>query len=146
MPTGKQESLNGIMEKIYSFDVPKIQNERRVQIQGFIDSAINGDEVKKYIVISATLKKDSQEQGILVYVLTNLRLIKIDLDLQEVQSSSFFLNAIVSIERKLIDGDRAAVEVSFQNGFFGLGYSSSNQEITDFFQEVDKARSQGRNV
>ena len=47
---------------------------------------------------------------------------------------------LARIDRKLLEGNRAHVAVYFQNDFFGLSYSASNQEIIDFFQKVDLAR------
>jgi hypothetical protein len=139
---GNKESLDKIISEVFQLSSPKIKEERRDQVRDFIETTINGDETKKYLVINAGLAKD--RLGVLVYVLTNVRLIKIEIDTeQEIKSSSFPLDTIIGVERKLIDGDKAAVEVAFQNGSMGLKYSAKNQTITNFFQEVDQSRAKG---
>lgn len=135
-----QDSLTGIIKEVFSITAPKIDGSRRSSISQLIQTTVNGDVISSYLVISAALGKD--RKGILVYILTNLRLIKIEIDEREIQSSSFLLDTMIGIERKLItedSGARATVEVSFQNGSLGLRYAP-NQKITEFFQKVDQAR------
>ena len=138
MSTNK-DTVDQIVREIYDLKSPIINEARREQLRGFIDTTINGDNAKAYLIITATLSE--KKPGILVYVLTNVRLIKIDIGEIEFQSSSYPLNTIIGVERTLIDDDRAAVKVSFQNGSFGLRYASSNQKIKEFFQKVDQSRS-----
>lgn len=138
-----ETQINQIIDEIFRLDSPKINEARRQQIRGFVESTINGDTAQAYLAINASLEKD--KKGAIVYVLTNVRLIKIDIDENEIQSSSFPLDTIIGIERKLVDGDRAQVGVSFQNGYFGLRYSADNKKITEFFQKLDQSRSQGKN-
>jgi hypothetical protein len=99
----REEILNAIMQEIFSPDNPPVEEIKKEKIKNFIDTTINGDAIKKYLVISAAIKKDIQ--GILIYILTNHRLIKVVIDEQELNSSSYFLNAIIGIERKLVDSD-----------------------------------------
>lgn len=134
-----KDTVDQIVQEICDLKNPIITEARREQLRGFIDTTINGDEAKAHLVINATLSE--HKPGALVYVLTNVRLIKIDIGEVEIQSSSYPLDTVIGVERTLIDGDRAAVKVSFQNGSFGLRYASSNQKIKEFFQKVDQARS-----
>ena len=137
-PNKKSETLSAIIQDIFSLDSPKIDDSRKKQITEFVITTVNGDNPTDYLVLNANLGENIK--GIIAYILTNLRLIKIDIDAKEVQSSSFPLNTIIGIERKLIDGERAQFSVSFQNGSFGLRYSPSDQKITDFFQKIDQTR------
>ena len=134
--------LDEIIKDIFELDSPKINEDRRSQIQNFIKAVVNGDNIQAYLIINANLKQD--KEGALVYILTNARLIKIEIAKEkEISSSSFFLNSIISVSRKLNDDDQASIEVIFQNDSFGLTYSSKDQEITDFFQKVDHPRAKG---
>jgi hypothetical protein len=133
-----EDILNKIIQTISGSNNPKIERVRLNQISDFIKTTINGDEAKECLTVNAILKKDTD--GILVYVLTNLRLINIEIDAHAVRSSSFPLDTMIGIDRKLMDGNRIAVEVSFQNGSLGLAYSSTDQTTTDFFQKVDQSR------
>lgn len=121
---------------------PKIDEARRQQIQQFVTSTINGDNPQDHLIVNATLAKD--KQGTIIYILTDVRLIKIDIDGQEVLSSSFPINTITNIERKLVEGDRAQIGVYFQNDYFGLRYAADNQKIIGFFQKVDQSRTKAK--
>lgn len=135
----KEEKLNEIIQDIFSIDSLKIDDSRKLQIRDFIISAVNGDNPTAHLAINVKLGEN--KNGIIAYILTNLRLIKIDIDEKELQSSSFPLDTIIGIERKLIDGgERAAFSISFQNGSFGLKYSPLEQKITEFFQKIDHSR------
>jgi hypothetical protein len=133
----KEEALNAIIEDIFILDSPKVDESRKKQISQFIVSTVNGDTPVARLVLNANL--DENKKGVIVYILTNLRLIKIDIDENDIQSKSFPLGTIIGIERKLVGG-MAEFSVSFQNGSFGLKYSSDDQNITDFFQKIDYTR------
>lgn len=135
-----QDILSKIEAEIFQLTSPQINESRRQQIRAFVDSAINGDTAQDFLVINSTLSKD--RTGALVYVLTNVRLIKIEIDNKNVQSTSPSLNTIINVDWKLLEGDRTKVAIYFQNDFFGLAYSALNQKITDFFKKVDLARAQ----
>lgn len=138
----KEEHLDNIINQIFSIDVPKIDESRKDKVRGFIKTTINGDTTQLSLVISASLGKD--KRGILVYVLTDARLIKITIEeAQEMQSSSLKLDTIIDVQYKLIEADNAAVEVISKSGSMGLRYSAKKQNILDFFQEVDKRRIKG---
>jgi hypothetical protein len=132
------QSLSQIIGEIYLVQNPKIEDSRRASLADFIKTTVNGDEIVSQLIEGAGITKD--RRGILVYVLTNLRLIKFEIDDKIVQSSSFPLDTMIGVDRKLAEDGRAAVEVSFQNGSFGLRYAQANQKITDFFTKVDQSR------
>lgn len=135
--TKKQEKLTEIIEDIFKLNT-SIDNTREKQINDFIFSAVNGDNPISHLVIDANLGNNNK--GIIAYILTNLRLIKIDIGEKEIESTSFPLSTIIGIERKLIEDNRAQFSIAFQNGSFGLRYSQDNKKINDFFQKIDQMR------
>lgn len=133
----KEENLKAITDEIIAINTPII-GERKKQIHDFIISAVNGDTPTSHLIINANLGDNNA--GVIAYILTNLRLIKIDIDAHGIKSGSFPLNTLIGIERKLVDGQLEQFSVAFQNGTFGLRYSQDDQKITDFFQKIDQAR------
>ena len=130
-------TLNQIIKDIFELDDPKIEENRRDQIQDFIKKVINGDSVQGHLVIDANLK--NKKEGVLVYILTNARIIKIEIS-EGISSQSFFLNALVSVGRKL-EKDQEEVEVIFQNTSFGLRYyPEEDEKISQFFQKIDQVK------
>jgi hypothetical protein len=138
-----QTRIARIIEEVFSLDSPRIDASRRDQVSTFITSTVNGDQtIHAHLVLNAGLGQN--RTGALVYILTNLRLIKVEIDERNVQSSSPSLSTLVNVDRKLMDGNKISVSVIFQNDFFGLTYSSTGEAITDFFQQVDQARVKGQ--
>ena len=136
----KEQALKSIIKEIFDLDSPKIDDSRKTAFSEFIVSTVNGDNPTAWLVLNVSLTDN--KSGIMAYILTDARLIKIDSDGLEIESSSFPLNTIIGIERKLIDGgERALFSVSFQNGTFGLKYSPTDRKITEFFQQIDHSRS-----
>jgi hypothetical protein len=134
-------TLEKIIDAIYALPSDRIKEERRTQVSEFIKIAVNGDTLQEHLALEAALAKD--RVGVLLYVLTNTRLIKIEIETapqEEIKSSSFLLKNLTGYERTL-EEDRASVKISFQNGSFGLKYSADSKEIDDFFQKVDHSRS-----
>lgn len=141
-PHSNDAALDSIINAIFQITNPKIAETRREEIRSFIKTTVNGDEIKAYLPTDANLK---DRRGILVYILTNRRLIKVEIDDKEITSAFYFLTAMTGVERKLVEGNKASVQVSFQNGSMGLRYSATNQTITEFFQKVEQVRSDGAN-
>ena len=142
----KKDCVLKIMDKLFKLDSPKMGDQNKENLSDFIATTINGDTPDAYLVVNAYVRKEVP--GALIYILTNKRLIKIDIDqnLNDIKSSSFFLSAIIGIERKLMDGgNTAAVEVAFQNDSFGLKFSPKDKSVIDFFQQVDQARAPAKN-
>jgi len=134
----KKEAIDTIIDNIFKLDNPKIDDSRKQIITDFVVGAINGDEPVSDLVLNANL--DDNTKGVIAYILTNFRLVKIDIDSNEIQAKSFFLNTIIGIERKIIN-DYEQFSISFQNGSFGLRYSLKDQNFTKFFQQIDQVRS-----
>lgn len=135
--TKKKETLDGIVDEVFQLNSPKIDQARRGQVSEFITSAVNGDTPNTHLVINAGV--DGDIEGAIVYILTDLRLIKIDIAPQEIKSSSFRLNALIGVDRKLIGSDQIEFSINFQTGSFGLRYSQDLKQITDFFQRIELA-------
>jgi len=135
--TKKKETLDAIVAEVFQLDSPKIDQARQEKISEFITSAVNGDTPNTHLVINASV--DGDNEGAIIYILTDLRLIKIDIAPKEIKSSSFRLNALVGVDRKLIDNDKIEFSINFQTGSFGLRYSQDLKHITDFFQGIELA-------
>jgi len=135
----KESYIDKILQDIFNLNKPSIEDSRKVELHDFIKMTINGDSPKEYFAINANL--DNGDEGAVVYILTNTRLIKVDIGINgEVQSSSFIFDSIINIKRKLLSDGRAEIEVLFQNGSFGLRYQNSDKKISDFFQAMDQLR------
>lgn len=134
--------LNKILEEVFQLKAPAIDASRRSQVSDFVKSTINGDVPQKYLVINCNFGKD--RRGALVYILTDVKLVKIEIDDKNSSSSSLSLSAIISIDKKLEDNNKAQVVIYFQNDSIGLNYAADNKKINDFFQEIDLARAKGK--
>jgi hypothetical protein len=138
-----QEKLNEIMATIFKLKEPPIEETRKQEVFNLIETTVNGDTIKSSLVINAQLNEKSD--GAIVYILTNLRIIKIIIvnDPKTIESTSAKLDTIISIDRKIIDGTTAQVGISFQNQnmYVGLRYLANDQMVSKFFREVDESRS-----
>lgn len=132
--------LNKILEEVFQLKTPVIDSSRRPQISEFIKSTTNGDTPKEYLVINCDFGKE--RKGALIYILTDVKLIKIQIDEKDLSSSSPLLSTIVNINKKLKEENRAHIEIQFQNDNFGLEYNANNEKINEFFQKVDLAITQ----
>jgi hypothetical protein len=139
----KEMHLDKIMAEIINLYNAQIEDERTQQIRKFIDSTVNGDAIQAHLTISANL--DETKKGIIIYIVTNLRMIKVDVNkvTEEITSSIFPIDTITGIERKLLKDGKAQVKILFPNSFFGLIYRSDDEAVNDFFQKIDLARAQG---
>ena len=135
----KEVYINKILQDIFSLNSPAIDKLAENKLLNFIKSTINGDIPKEYFTINANLVNG--EEGAVVYIITDTRLIKIDISIKgEAESSSFLLSSIINIQRKLLDNERAETQILFQNNSFGLRYQSSDIKVSNFFQELDSMR------
>ncbi len=137
------ESIDKIVDEIFRLDSPPVDSSRRQAVVEFIKTTINGDSVSKHLAINALLSKD--KEGVIVCVLTDFRLVKIDIDAagKEMKSADFFLRK-TDMEWTLSEGDRSGIRLSSSHNAFSLTYSDPG--VTEFFKEVDQARikDQGR--
>jgi hypothetical protein len=131
-------TASDILQAVCDLNDPNIGwcYEKNTQDEEFIKATINGDEVKAYLPIIANLKPKTL--GTLLYILTNVRLIKIEISSAEkINSMSYFLNSMTNIDRKLIEENKISVNIIFQNTSFGLTYSIEDRDITEFFQKIE---------
>ena len=135
-------TLNKILEELFQLTNPAIDKSRQSLVSDFIKSTINGDTLQDYLVINCGFGED--RKGALIYILTNVRLLKIQIDESNISSSSPSLSTIINVSKELHSENRAQIEIQFQNDSFNfnLNYVASNQKINDFFQKVDLARTQ----
>lgn len=133
-----EQNLQKILDDIFTLDSPRIQESRKQQIYAFIKTTVNGDCLREHLAFNANL--GNKKDGAIVYILTNVRFIKIDIDENEAKSASYLLKSITGIERKIVDGDREQTVIVFQSASFGLKYPVSDEKISGFFQKVDQSR------
>lgn len=139
--------LEQILENLFALNNLKVTAviNKKEKIIEFIKSTINGDKIKTYLAINAHVKP--KVLGALLYVLTNVRLIKIEIDKEgSISSSSFFLDKMVSVDRKLIGDNISSIDVIFQNTSIGLRYPISDTKITDFFQTIEQLKAERDDV
>lgn len=130
-----KEFLKKIIDEIFQITNPAIEKARESEIYSFIETIINGDTSKEYLVITASLEES--KMAILVYILTDKRLIKIDITpIQGIKSASFLLSSMSGVQRDL-EADRSTIRLNFQSGSVGLRYDTANQKINNFFQQVE---------
>lgn len=135
----KKQKLKSIIDEVFALNAPKIDESRKPQISDFIITTVNGDNPTESLVLNMNL--GDSKKGAVAYILTDARLIMVDIGEKELQSKIIHLNTITSIERKLIDDNRIQLTIFLQNGSaFGLRYALSAQNITDFFQKVDRPK------
>ena len=132
----KEQKLKDIVADVFKVETPP-DSLRKDQIIDFVTTAINGDEPREHLALNAMLS--ANVSGVILYILTNFRLIKIDIGKTEILSNSYHLAAIIGAERKYIAPDLIQFSISFPNGSFGLKYSPTDKKITEFFQKVDQA-------
>jgi len=133
----KKAALDAIIEEIFVLSDPKIDRSREQVLKDFIDTAINGDKAESYLVVNADL--GNGVDGAIVYILTNLRLIKIDIDSESAELYKFYLRSIMSMENKILPDDHSEFKISFPNGYaFGLRSSGSDKKVSKFLQDMDR--------
>ena len=135
----KERNLQAILAEISNLQNPTLNPERIQKIAQFIISTVNGDNPIAHLVLNANLS--DSKVGIVAYILTDMRLIKFDIDAKELKSNIFPLNTLIGIERELIEDGREQFRIAFQNGSFGLKYPQANTNITHFFQQVEGNKS-----
>lgn len=130
--------ITKIVESVYSLPAPKLQEERKEQISSLIYTIINGDIITKYLASSVTI---NNERGIYVYILTNNRLIvlAISASSNKINTYSFVISEMQKVIFNSPELNKISVEINlFNNQSLGLEYSVDRQDITSFFQELDK--------
>ncbi len=127
------EIIQKIAEKTKEFNIPFDNNKKQNYFE-FLDSAVNGDTPISSLTVDANLTKDIP--GIIVYILTNKRIIKVDIDAKEIQASNYPISQIINVRRKLIENESEVI-IEFENESFGLKYPKEKTEITKFFELVE---------
>jgi hypothetical protein len=141
----KESIINNILDEMFAQKVPSITEARRDDLHSFMNIVINGDELDTtYLIISASVT--NEEEGVLVYLISETRLLKFDITSKEV-SSSFKLNDISSITYSR-EKEKRSINVSIKGSKgFGLQYDKSDAtKIETFFQKLDdlRAKKNGR--
>lgn len=136
----KKNYIEQILKDIWEIGgkLPKTQNQDK--LRHFVTITINGDAPVNHLAINTNLSNG--KEGVVVYILTNKRLIKIDIG-DKIQSSSFILDSIINIERELLDDDRIQIKILFSNDSFGLRYPATDTQASNFFQSLDQSRVKG---
>lgn len=130
----KEEYINTIIQEIFELDEIAIDKSRRQELYDFITRTINGDMPEKHFIINL-------DEEVFVYILTNLRIIKIDINDKKIQSSIFAIADIKEIEMiKLVKEERMQSKVIFSNNTMGLIYPIDDNKALEFFQAIDNLR------
>lgn len=128
----KESYIDQILKDVLTLYCSVLETLNKETFHNFLYMTINGDDTIDYIAVNANLSKG--EQGIVVYIFTNVRLIKIDIGKpNKIQSSIFILDYIINMERELLDDDIIQLKVSFKTSSFGLRYPTSYTKPSDFF-------------
>jgi len=90
----------------------------------------------------ATIHSDGKDiPGIVIYILTNARIIRIRITEKGFDSTDFFLKQINSINRELLTkpdgGNDSIVRIESPNGFIGLQFNDQASAIGEFFSKVE---------
>jgi hypothetical protein len=135
-PTKKQETINEICAAIQT-SIP-MAADRQAAVCEFVTTTINGDDIVSHIVVAATLSEN--RAGVLVYVLTNARALKFEIDDKTIGVEGPYLKDIVSVNRKILEDGRSQFEIAWTGGMYGLRYPASEKGVTDFFLRVEQVR------
>ena len=132
----KEETLDFIIDEIFELDDPEIGQERWEQIETFINFHLNEADTLAHLVMNG--KIDGDKPGAMIYILTRLHLIKIDIGSEYIQSDCLPLSTLIGIGRRLIDNEEIELSMAFLHMSLGLKYSQDLKNITEFFQKIDK--------
>ncbi len=138
------DKIQIILDKVYSYDDDTLLSRLdKTTFPEFITKIVNGDTVTECLVIPATLSQGAE--GILVYILTKAKLIKVTIadTGQDIKSDSTYLRDIIGGVKRSLNVEngekRAEISIEFPEDEFSLGYSAGNKKIDDFFLAVDNA-------
>ena len=111
--------------------------EIRNQVGSFLQKTINGDQIETCVIYEIT-------QGVLAYILTTAKLIFLRADAKGLRSEYGYLSKVVGITRSTLseakEGLDTNIQVKFDQGGFGLNYSTQkHSDIDRFFERVDEA-------
>jgi len=138
-PNPIHAKIRPILEKIKSYTLlsPKF-NE--LDLQDWLANTVNGDEITTFISVPVNFTTDAP--GILTYILTNTRIIKITIQRASFSASSVYLNKVVRLNRETTGqtAEMTRQSIEFSEGpSFGLGYPKGDTYAETFFQAVDEA-------
>lgn len=136
----KESYIKQILKDILEVGRELLKTQNQDKLRNFVTITINGDVPVNHLVINTNLSNG--KEGVVIYILTNKRLIKIDIG-DKIQSSSFILDSIINIERELLDDDRIQIKILFPNDSFGLRYPATDTQASNFFQSLDQSRVKG---
>jgi hypothetical protein len=136
--TNKDDRIQEIIKYIYDLPSPKLQEERKEQISNLAHTVINGDIIIKFLVSPVTI---NNERGIYIYVLTNNRLIilAISTNSNKINTHSFIMSEMQKVVFHSPELNKISVKISLDNNqSLSLEYTTDRDDITSFFQELDK--------
>jgi hypothetical protein len=136
----KESYIKQILKDIWRVGGELLKTQDQDKLRNFVTITINGDVPANHLAINTNLSNG--KEGVVIYILTNKRLIKVDIG-DKIQSSSFILDSIINIERELLDDDRIQIKILFPNDSFGLRYPATDTQASKFFQSLDQSRVKG---
>ncbi len=131
----KESYIKQILKDILEVGGELLKTQDQDKLRNFVTITINGDVPANHLAINTNLSNG--KEGVVIYILTNKRLIKIDIG-DKIQSSSFILDSIINIERELLDDDRIQIKILFPNDSFGLRYPATDTQASKLFSEIQQ--------
>ena len=126
----KQEKIKKILDNLFKLE--GAEKLLRPKIEEFTTTVINGDTIEKDHLISTT--SATKEEAFVIFVLTNRRLIKIDIR-EESKSTEFLLDKM-NIE--WMSGNYEGIRISSSTGSFSIQNIDDADKL--FFKAVGEAR------
>jgi len=128
-----------ILKQILALEGKAVKRIEQPKLEAFLNSVLNGDHLTNSLVLGATIGKD--KHGIIVYLLTNIRVIRIRITDDGFDSSDIYLKQVTSINRGLLTqsegGNDAEVRIESAQGIFGLRYRTGKEKIEEFFSSLE---------
>ena len=136
-----EQIKNKIAEKIGG--VPSLAKIDKAKTLLFVQEVINGDSPIDYLVIVGIIGK-SKSDGVIAYVLTNERIIRIRITEKSIDSTDIYLKQALGVNRQLLakseeEAIDSEVYVHSDKDRIGLSYVSTDQKVVNFFNNVEKA-------
>ncbi len=135
----KSKYIDEIAQELSVLSSKKIHGVRQQEITDMIRAAVNGDEIAAHLVTDVTLKED--RPGISIFILTNKRLIQLDIEMVNENVSgmlTFALSDMDGIDLKSnIPGVKEAM-IDFKTHVVGLKYPTEESNVTKFFEVIEQ--------
>ena len=139
--------LQEFLNKIYPLEEKSGIHFDHPKFETFLQSVINGDVFDDLLPLD--VKLSNGEDGIVVYLLTNARIIRIRITQKGFESSDIYLKEVTGINKELLSAegeDKSVVRIESPQGYFGLRYQPGKKLVEDFFSKVESKVRESKKV